>query len=99
MPKAQIVGLNTLKLQSTINTVIRPHKKRVFTEDEWNFLNRQTTEDLKWRISQGDLIINLLKRPEMLNMTPAQAAMISSNLKFQQEAIREIIRSRQNGGR
>lgn len=96
--KDQIIGLKTLDLRSSlpklIDTPLKASKKRVFTEDEWEFLNTRPTKELWFRIRRGDFLIRLLHSPEMLNMTPAQASMISSNLRFQQDAIMEIIKSR-----
>ena len=97
--KPVVIGLKTLDMQMTtgprlVDTAIRADKKRVFTEDEWKKLNKMSTAILKQKILTGDFLINILSRPEMMNMTPQQANMISSNLKFQQDAIREIIDSR-----
>ncbi len=102
MAKAQIIGLKTLKLQSdvqrtgmdAISTAIRAHKKRVFTENEWEFLNSLPDNELVWRIEKGDMLIGLLHRPEMMNMNPKEANKISSNLKYQQDAIRSILTNR-----
>jgi hypothetical protein len=97
-PKAQIIGLNTLSLRATSPTLLdtpqRALKRRVFTEDEWNFLNTRPTKELHYRIYKGDLLIDLLNRPEMMNMASQKAAEITSNLRYQQDAIREIIESR-----
>lgn len=97
-----IVGLKSLQLRSSrgavgqpiVSTGIRPTKKRVFTEDEWAYLHQQTTEDLYRRIFQGDQLIELLHRPEMLNISNGEAAKVASNLKYQQDAIRQIIAGR-----
>lgn len=102
MKEPVIVGLNTLDLRAraarpgpdVVDVAVRAHKKRVFTEDEWNFLNTCPTLDLQHRIRQGDLLIGLLSRPEMLNMTADRANEISSNLRFQQDAIGDIIKHR-----
>ena len=108
-PKHVVVGLKTLELRgevlrqaqdtgpSFLSTGLRPRKKRVFTEDEWRFLNSLPDEDLMARIGQGDRLIELLHRPEMLNMTQGLAAKVASNLRYQQDAIREIIKKRANG--
>ena len=98
-PDAQTVGLNTLFLRGKVpqagkNVPIRAVMKRVFTDDEWTFLNTCTDEDLRRRIGKGYMFINILYRPEMLNMAPAESARISSNLRFQQDAIRDILKSR-----
>lgn len=103
-PKPVVVGLKTLDLKgvavgtgpSWLDTGIRPNKKRVFTEDQWRFLNTRPDEDLLGRIKQGDFLISLLESPQMLNMTPKLAAMVASNLRYQQDAIREIIKKRAN---
>ena len=100
--KDQVVGLKTLKLHSQaistgpafMNTPARAKKRRVFTEDEWRYLNTRPTMELSQRIAYGQQLIGLLYRPEMLNMTPQKAAMISSNLRYQIEAIQQIIDSR-----
>lgn len=93
-----VVGLNTLNLNTTgpglNSSPFRPHKKRVFTEDEYKFLLTCTNEDLLRRIKQGRSLIEMLKRPEMLNMTPKSAAYYSSNLNYQIDEIRNIIKSR-----
>lgn len=103
MSSSQIVGLKTLNIKSNLSSFtsnqIRPIKKRVFTEDEINFLNTRAVNDLETRIQRGNMIISLLYNPSMLNMTQSQADMISSNLRYQIDTIREIIRSRQNGRR
>ena len=98
-PQAQIVGLKTLDMRSNVaqmsrNTPIRALKKRVFTDDEWAFLNTCTDDDLRGRIQKGNMLIGILYRPEMMNMVPGEAARISSNLKYQQDAIRGILASR-----
>lgn len=93
-----VIGLKTLDLNAVtapmLDTRLRPHRKRVFTEDEWNFLNTRPTAELQARVACGDTLIKLLYRPEMLNMTQRQADALSSNLRFQQDAIREIIKAR-----
>lgn len=97
-PKAQVVGLKTLDMRAQVpgfkSVPQRPHKKRVFTEDEWSFLNGLPTQELYWRIGQGRRLIGLLYRPEMLNMTRREADRISSNLRYQIEAIESIITAR-----
>lgn len=98
-PAAQIVGLKTLDMRSNVaqmsrNTPIRALKKRVFTDDEWAFLNTCTDEDLRGRIQKGNMLIGILHRPEMMNMVPGESARISSNLRYQQEEIRSIIKNR-----
>ena len=101
-PKAQVVGLKTLDVkaqalkpgQDFTSAAIRAWKKRVFTEDEWNFLNTLPTAELRNRIQTGHALIGILHRPEMMNMTPQLAAMVSSNLYFQIEAIQKIIDAR-----
>lgn len=97
--KNQIVGLNTLNLRaergSTVkSTAIRPHKKRVFSEAEYAYLHALDTEELYRRIAVGNQLIALLHRPEMMNMTAGKAAQTASNLRFQQDAIRQIIAGR-----
>ena len=100
-----VVGLKTLRVSGDasglnyVDLAVRAHKKRVFTDDEWKYLQSRPTAELHYRIAQGDFLIALLARPEMLNMTPTSAAKIQSNLRFQQDAIREIItaRSKSNG--
>ncbi len=100
MAKNQIVGLRSLELRSVpasmgnTYSAIRPIKKRTFTEDEYKFLCSLSIEELLERITQGDTLIALLNRPEMMNMTPASANQISSNLKFQQDEIRKIIKAK-----
>lgn len=98
MSNNHVVGLKTLSMRSNLSSFtsnqIRPIKKRVFTEDEINFLKTRTVNDLETRIQRGNMIINLLYNPSMLNMTHEQADMISSNLRYQIDAIREIIRSK-----
>jgi len=95
-PKDQVVGLKTLTLRSTayISTNQRPHKKRVFTDDQLTFLKSKSINDLEERIKKGRLIIRLLDNPAMLNMTPKSANYISSNLEFQIDVISEIIRQK-----
>jgi len=92
------VGLKTLTLKATspdiVSGPVRPHKKRVFTEDEYKFLNTRSTEDLFARVLQGRRLIELLHRPDMLNMTPKSAAYYSSNLKYQIDEIYVILKSR-----
>jgi len=103
--QSQIVGLRTLDMVgstalATQSTQLRPIKKRVFTDEEWRFLNTLTDEDLLGRIGQGDQLIELLHNPAMMNMVPKEAGKVSSNLRFQQDAIRSILASRkevQNG--
>lgn len=95
-----VINLRTLDLRgkvsgpALVDGAVRALKKRVFTEDEWNFLNTRSTADLQHRIRQGDIIIRMLYRPEMMNMSQARADEISSNLRFQQDEIREIIKKR-----
>lgn len=98
-PAPQVVGLNTLFLHGSVplavnNSPKRPFMKHVFTEDEWSFLNTRSNKDLIKRIAKGDLLISLLHRPEMMNMVPNEASRISSNLLYQQDAIRSILKSR-----
>ena len=98
-PDAQVVGLNTLFLsgavpQASRNMPIRPMQKRVFTDDQWVFLQTRTDEDLRARIDKGNMLIAILHRPEMMNMVPKEANRISSNLRYQQDAIRSILKSR-----
>jgi len=99
MPKNQVVGLSTLRMNSSVpgfvSTEIRPLKKRVFTEDEINYLNTRSINDLRRRIETGRQLIGLLHRPDMLNMTQAHAAAISSNLKYQIETIQAIVDKKQ----
>lgn len=96
--KDQIVNLNTLDLRgitpSLVDTRVRALKKRVFTDDQIRYLNSLSTKELLHRIIMGDVLISLLYHPEMLNMTQEKADMISSNLRFQQDFIREIIKGR-----
>lgn len=104
MAKNQVVGLHTLNLRGQVagfgtgpvllDTAVRAYKKRVFTDEQWAFLQQQSTADLQYRIGQGDLLIGLLSRPEMMNMVKGEADRIASNLRFQQDAIRQIIRAR-----
>lgn len=107
-PPPVVIGLNTLTMQSQVvstgprkvSAPQRPHKKRVFTEDEWRFLHTRTDEDLYRRIFRGDQLIQMISTPAMaesLGMRPQEANRLISNLKFQQDAIREIIRKRADG--
>ena len=98
-PVAQTIALKTLDVRGAValassNVPIRALKKRVFTDDEWAFLNTCTDEDLRGRIGKGNMLIGILHRPEMMNMVPAESARISSNLRFQQDAIRDILKNR-----
>lgn len=98
MNRSVIVGLKTLDIRAklpTLDTPERAIKKRVFTENEWSYLNSRSTAELHHRVRMGDHLIELLYRPEMLNMTQTQAHVISSNLRYQQDAIREIIKARE----
>lgn len=102
--KNQIVGLNTLNLRSVVapagkNTRIRPTKKRVFTDDEVHYLNTLSDLELMGRIKQGYRLIDLLQRPEMMNMNKAKADATASNLRFQIDFIHQILKTRkeQNG--
>ena len=96
-----VIQLKTVNLQakpvgmSDKSLSIRAMKKRVFTEDQWAMLNTQPDYDLRERIDRGDLIISLLYRPEM-NITKLKADEVSSNLRFQQDAIQKIIDFRGN---
>lgn len=94
----QIVSLQTLDLRgitpAIVDTPLRALKKRVFTEDEITYLNSRPTIELYHRIRMGDNLIKLLYRPEMLNMTQSRADAISSNLRYQQDFIKEIIKAR-----
>lgn len=100
-----VVSLKTISLNTTMPTFMdtpqRAIKRRVFTEDEWRYLNTRSTKELLWRIRYGDTMIKLLYRPELINMTAKEADMLSSNLRYQQDAIREIIKTREvtNGSR
>lgn len=101
-----VIGLRTLELVSTtpsfVSTPQRADKKRVFTEDEWKYLNSLPTEELEHRIAYGNTLICMMYRPELLNMTSKQADALSSNLRYQQDAIRSIIAHRKenfNGSR
>lgn len=100
MPENVVIGLKTLRihghrvsLQSS-STPIQPAKRRVFTEDEWNFLNSLPSSDLARRIRQGEFLIRLLHSPQMMNTTQKEADRLSSNLKYQIEAIQSIIDGR-----
>jgi len=77
-----------------VSAPARPKKKRVFTEDEYKFLESLPAADLLRRIRQGHHLIGLLEHPAMLNMTPREAARVSSNLRFQIDEITAIIRVR-----
>ena len=98
MPEDIIVSLKTLELVSTTpkftDTPQRAFKKRVFTEDQWRYLNTRATEELEKRIELGNLWITLIYLPSNLNVNQAEAHALSSNIRFQQDAIREIIESR-----
>lgn len=96
------IKLKTLDLQgrvvstgpSYMNTPNRPNKKRRFTEDEWRKLNSCTNEDLFLRIERGRSLIEFLHSPQMINMSQGEAARVASNLHYQIDAIREILRKR-----
>ena len=90
----QVVGLNTLSIRSEVFAARRPVKKRVFTDDEWKFLNGRTNEDLLSRIERGRQLIALLHNPAMLNMTQGKAAATASNLHYQIDAIWSILNAR-----
>lgn len=97
--KDQVIGLNTLSIQPAVarigkSTPLRPGKKPAFTDDEWRFLNQQTDQDLLNRIAQGDQLIRLVNNPSIMNMVPAEAARAVSNLRYQQDAIRDILKAR-----
>ncbi len=91
MPVLKTLGLRGMTFT---DTRLRANSKRVFSEAEWEFLHTLPTRDLESRIAQGDLLINLLNRPDMINMNGKEAEAVSSNLRFQQDAIRQIISSR-----
>lgn len=94
-PKAQTIGLNTLRVHGKIVSAgKRPDKKRVFSDDDWSKLNRMRNDELLRRINQGKHIITLLYRPEMMNMNNKQADMISGNLRFQIDDIWSILAAR-----
>ena len=93
-PKHQVIKLKTLTFHGSVSAPIRPVKKRVFTEDEWRFLNTLETVDLLGRIEQGAHLLRLLYNPRMLNMTQKEAAKISSNLRYQMDAIWSIINTK-----
>lgn len=98
-PKAQIVGLKTLDMRGSsgmnhVSTAVRPNMKRVFTEAEYQMLLQCSTENLRQRLAKGHMVIGLLHRPDMLNMTPKMANEISSNVHFQMDEIQKIINSR-----
>jgi hypothetical protein len=104
-PVDQVVGLQTLTLRGQVmavgsrppvlvDTAVRAYKKRVFTDEQWAYLNTRSTVDLQHRIRQGFLLIWLLRRPEMMNMVKGEADRVSSNLCYQIEAICQIIKSR-----
>jgi hypothetical protein len=100
-PEAQTVGLQTLDIRGTValksqHTAIRANKKRVFTDDEWAFLNSRTDEDLMGRVKQGDNLIALLHSPQMMNIVPGEAPRVASNLRYQQDAILSILKSRKS---
>lgn len=98
-----VVLLKTIDLRGSapkvVDTPIRSFKRRVFTEDQWKFLNTLSTKDLRKRWTRGGQLIGLLEHPAMMNMTQAQADMISSNLRYQRDAIMEIIEGRVRDGR
>jgi hypothetical protein len=98
MPEDIIIGLRTLELVAVspkfVDTPERAFKRRVFTDDEWRYLNSRPTAELHARIALGSRLISLMYRPELLNMDQRQAAQLSSNLRYQQDAIREIIKAR-----
>lgn len=88
----QTVGLKTLIIKESITSFPhRPQKKRVFTDEEWAFLNSRTNEDLYGRIEQGNRLIELLGSPQILNMVKGEANYLSSNLRYQQDAIGSIL--------
>lgn len=98
-PRDVVIGLKTIAMrgaavQPVTSTPARPLKRRVFTDAQWSYLYTLSTDELKRRISQGLVLIGLLYRPEMLNMTQPQADMISSNLRYQIDAIQAIIDTR-----
>lgn len=92
-----VVGLKSLKLNSQrgVDVAQRAHKKRVFTEDEYNFLQTLSIGELKNRQNLGRNLIAILYNPAAMNMTPKQAAAVSSNLKFQIDAIQNIINAKE----
>ena len=98
----QVVGLSTLKIRSEIVSIPRTARgSKVFSDESWHKLNQMSTEELKSRIKKGNLIIGLMYRPEMSH-TKAEADKVSSNLRYQQDAIQKIIEGRreiENGRR
>ena len=101
-PKAQVIKLKTLDMQATMPnetfTPLRPHKKRVFTEDEWRFLNTLSTAELFNRMKQGEILTKMLENYEWLNMTHGAAKTLTSNLHYQMDAIESIIKGRNGHG-
>jgi hypothetical protein len=91
-----VIKLQTMSMRSVVDTPHRPHKKRVFTDDEYNFLCSLPVSDLRVRIAGGRQVISLLARPDMLNMTPAQANAIASNLRYQIDEINKIIQQKRS---
>lgn len=100
-----VIGLHTVELVSTTpsftSTPKRADKMRVFTDDEWIYLNTLSIAELENRIRLGNNLIDMLYRPELLNMTSKQADALTSNLRYQQDAIRAIITQKEtyNGSR
>lgn len=95
-PKSQIIGLNTLALRGNVpgmghtDVAIRAHKKRVFTEAEYQSLLKQSVAELRNRIIKGDILI----ADTVSKIGDKLAAPIVSNLKFQQDEIQKIIDSK-----
>lgn len=86
----QTIGLKSVSIAGNK----RATKKRVFTEDEYNFLKTRSIDDLKARIGRGYQLIGLMYNPAMLNMTQKQADAITSNLRYQIDEIQKIINNR-----
>lgn len=89
-----IIRLKTLDLQAAISTPRPAYKRRVFSDQEWQYLNNLPTIELIRRVGWGQYLINLLHNPAILNITPAEGDKLSSNLKYQIEAINHIIKER-----
>jgi len=91
--KNQVIGLRTLRLVSSVPSIPRTVKGvQVFDEAAWHKLNQMSTKELKSRIHKGD-ILKAVTSTDM-GSTKEQAGTISSNIKYQQDAIQKIIDAR-----
>jgi|SRR3972149_10717238 len=108
VPPDVVIGLKAQNVRGEIlgaravmpwqDTATGSRDKRVFTEEEWAHLHRQTTDDLLKRIGHGKFLIQMLHSPQIINVTPKEADRLTSNLRYQIDAIWEIIRARYPDG-